>query len=225
MQPVAFFLLLLILIEVNFVEFFSHSMTVFAKGGLVMYPLLLCSVLVITIAIERSLYLRNSRTDVNALLTVLAEPLGAGNWEKAGQICENSRGVPAQMLAEALRQPFADRCQLEQILDGVAASVATLLRYRLDYLETIVTLAPLLGLLGTVAGMIMSFSVLNLKSGQPLAITGGVGEALVATATGLTVAIAALIAHSHLSHRINAIIADMEKAANQVVQRIPGRAV
>ena len=225
MQPFSFFLLLFILIEVNFVEFFSHILTVFVKGGLVMYPLLLCSVLVVTIAIERSLYLRNSRTDVNALLTVLTEPLTAGNWERASQICENSRGVPAQMIAEALRQPFADRSQLAQILDGVAASVATLLRYRLDYLETIVTLAPLLGLLGTVTGMIMSFSILSLKQGQPLAITGGVGEALIATATGLTVAIAALIAHSYLAHRINAVIADMEKAANRVVQRIPGRAV
>ncbi|WP_371377503.1 MotA/TolQ/ExbB proton channel family protein [Sporomusa aerivorans] len=206
-------------------EFFSQIMTVFSKGGLVMYPLLLCSVLVIAIALERSLYLRNSRSDVNTLLTVLAEPLTAGDWEKAGQICENSRGVPAQMLAEALSQPFEDRSQLEQILDGVAAAVATLLRCRLDYLETIVTLAPLLGLLGTVTGMILSFNVLSLKQGQPLAITGGVGEALIATATGLTVAIAALIAHSYLSHRINAIIADMEKVANHVVQKVPRRAV
>ena len=75
----------------------------------------------------------------------------------------------------------------------------------------LVTLSPILGLLGTVIGMIQSFSVLNLQNGQPMAITGGVGEALIATATGLTVATAALVLHNIFSHKVNNMITNMEQ--------------
>ncbi|MPN49598.1 hypothetical protein SDC9_197220 [bioreactor metagenome] len=80
-----------------------------------------------------------------------------------------------------------------------------------------VTLAPLLGLLGTVIGMINSFSVFSVQSGQPLAITGGVGEALVATATGLSVATIALVLHSFFSRRANHLITELEQTAGLVV--------
>lgn len=84
------------------------------------------------------------------------------------------------------------------------------LRSRLYYLSVIVTLAPILGLLGTISGMIRAFSVLNVQSGQAVAITGGVGEALIATAFGLCVAVLALVVHSYFTQRLDRIITDME---------------
>ena len=84
------------------------------------------------------------------------------------------------------------------------------LRSRLYYLSVIVTMAPLLGLLGTISGMITSFSIFNVESGQAIAITGGVGEALVATAFGLCVAILALAVHAYFTQRLDRIITDME---------------
>ena len=84
------------------------------------------------------------------------------------------------------------------------------LRNRLYYLSVIVTMAPLLGLLGTISGMIRAFSVLNIQSGQAIAITGGVGEALIATAFGLCVAVLALVVHSYFTQRLDRIITDME---------------
>ena len=84
------------------------------------------------------------------------------------------------------------------------------LRSHLYYLSVIVTLAPLLGLLGTISGMIRSFSIFNVQSGQAIAITGGIGEALIATAFGLCVAILALVIHSYFTQRLDRIITDME---------------
>lgn len=77
-------------------------------------------------------------------------------------------------------------------------------------------MAPLLGLLGTISGMITSFSVFNLESGQPTAITGGVGEALIATAMGLCVAIISLTVHAYFSQRIENIVTDMEQCFSMV---------
>ena len=84
------------------------------------------------------------------------------------------------------------------------------LRNRLYYLNVIVTMGPLLGLLGTISGMITSFSIFNVQSGQAVAITGGVGEALIATAFGLCVAILSLIVHAYFTQRLDRIITDME---------------
>ena len=94
-----------------------------------------------------------------------------------------------------------------EIQSGIALSK---LRSRMYYLSVIVTMAPLLGLLGTISGMISTFSVFNIEAGEPSAITGGVGEALIATAMGLCVAIIALAVHAYFSQRIENIVTDME---------------
>ena len=95
-----------------------------------------------------------------------------------------------------------------EVQSGIALSK---LKQRLYYLSVIVTMAPLLGLLGTISGMISAFSVFNLESGQATAITGGVGEALIATAFGLCVAIMSLAVHAYFSQRLDNIITDMEQ--------------
>lgn len=198
-------------------EFIVNAAALFAKGGLVMYPLLICSIMVVAIFMERCWYMRNLQTDTEALLSLITAKIQNGSWAEAAAICARTDGVVAHMLSQGLAVPTGSRAELEQALESAATRINARLRQRLGYLDTIVTLAPLLGLLGTVTGMISSFSVLSVKAGQPLAITGGVGEALVATATGLCVAIAALIAHSYFNQRIEALIYGMEEAANGVL--------
>ena len=100
---------------------------------------------------------------------------------------------------------------VELALEIAYSEEAMKLRARLNYLSMIVTLSPLLGLLGTISGMIESFNIFNLQSGQPLAITGGIGEALIATATGLCVAIFALIVHTYLAQKLDEILTELEK--------------
>lgn len=193
-------------------DFLQNGAALFQKGGFVMYPLLACSLFVVAVAVERFGYFRRAQGNGAAVVAVLERKLAAGDWEGTARMCAEGPGAVAEVLTEGLRHLARGRNGLENTLDGAASLAAARLRTRLDYLDTIVTLAPLLGLLGTVIGMINSFSVLNIRAGQPQAVTGGVGEALVATATGLCVAILAMIIHSYFKHWLDAIVTEMEQA-------------
>lgn len=194
---------------------------IFVKGGLVMYPLLICSILVITIGIERMMYLRKMNTS-KAFFAELETSLASGDLSGAKKLCQSARGAVPAMLAGGLSLT-TDKDKLEQLFEAGAMTIASRLRYRVNLLDMIVTLSPLLGLLGTVVGMIQSFSVFNLKSGEPMAITGGIGEALIATATGLCVAILALVIYSALNHKIDKLVDQMETAANEVILAVMER--
>lgn len=209
--------------DIQEVDGINQVFSMFVKGGFVMWPLLLCSVIVVAIAVDRGLYFRRINTDVASLKMLLGDHLHKGNWEKVREICGQTGGIQADILSKAFTRQITGASQLEQRIDNIAAVVMDDLRYRLEYLDTIVTLAPLLGLLGTVTGMIRSFSVFSLQEGQPLMITGGIGEALIATATGLCVAIFALIIQSYFSHRVNVAITDVERLTNYVLDAVPGR--
>ncbi len=195
-------------------DFLATGATLFSKGGLVMYPLLACSILVVAVTLERYFCYRTARTNIEILLNSLEPQVKNKNWQNAIDICQRSQGIAAEFLLKGIMAANKPYSSLEPLLDGWASIAAAKLRYRLSYLDTIVTLAPLLGLLGTVTGMIQAFSVLNIKSGQPLAITGGIGEALIATAAGLCVAILALASHSHFINQLDLVISELEQAAN-----------
>ena len=184
----------------------------FHQGGLVMYPLLLCSIIAIAILVERVRTYRAAQSNMNRLREEVPVLAAANNQKGLEALCAEDGGVAAEMLTSAI---YRDTVKSKNAaLQGAAGAIAGRLRARLSYLETIVTLAPLLGLLGTVTGMISSFSVLSVSDGQPFAITGGVGEALIATATGLVVAIVALVIHSYLVHIQDGLITDMEEIGN-----------
>lgn len=197
-------------------DFISQIGSLFHKGGLVMYPLLLCSIIVIAIVIERWKYYRDAEGQQN-FVDLLTNQLETADWQQATQVCASGKGITAAIIAKALQRGLNEQGGLQNALEGAAALAAARLKDRLNYLETVVTLAPLLGLLGTVVGMINSFSVMSIKTGQPQAITGGVGEALVATAAGLCVAIMALVAHSYFAQWLDRIITDMEAAFTVVI--------
>jgi biopolymer transport protein ExbB len=201
-------------------DFFMHSMELFHKGGFVMYGLLLCSLTVVAIATERFLYYRHTRLPLTTFREKMQPLLEQHRWEEAQKICEKSVSAVEQVTAEGLKA-FRRGRNAEHALENAAALVASRLRERLGYLSTVVTLAPLLGLLGTVVGMINSFSVFNVQAGEPMAITGGVGEALIATATGLCVAMLALLFHTYLVQRLDALITDIEQAAALVLAALP----
>lgn len=187
-----------------------ESIELFHKGGPVMYLLLCCSLVVVSIGVERYMYYREAKTEMAGFMDQLSAFLAQGEWKAAIDLCRQSGGVVAR-LAEKGIQFRQDGRYLESVLEGEAALAAGKLRQNLRHLDTIVTVAPLLGLLGTVIGMISSFSVFNLTAGQPAAITGGVGEALIATAAGLCVATLSMLVYSYFNHRLDGIISDMEQ--------------
>ena len=120
------------------------------------------------------------------------------------------------MLTQVSRRSWRERREATSFLEIQSGIILAKFRQRLYFLSVVVTMAPLLGLLGTISGMISAFSVFHVQNAQASAITGGVGEALVATAFGLCVAIFALIVHAFFVQRVDTILTDMEQCCSLV---------
>jgi biopolymer transport protein ExbB len=186
-----------------------QGIQLFQKGGLVMYILLLCSIFVVYTGIERLLFFRKMDSGRRFAAAYYAH-LKGGQAEAGFHLARRHQGDLARILTEALDPAIANGGAVSDFCDIQSGIAIAKLREHLYYLNIIVTMAPLLGLLGTISGMIRSFSVFNLESGQAVAITGGVGEALIATAMGLCVAILALVIHAVFMQWLDHIITDME---------------
>lgn len=182
----------------------------FRAGGFMMYPLILCSLIVIAIFIERFRYYHASRSNVAKLSEEIPEYLGRKDYEGLKTLLQQDGGIPASVVLAGVEHMNL-KVNQTSLIEGAAAHASGLLKNYLNYLDVIVTLSPLMGLLGTVIGMIGSFNVLSVSNGQPFAVTGGVAEALVCTATGLFVAIIALIAYTYLSQQVSNFVSQMEK--------------
>jgi len=192
------------------------------KGGLAMIPIGLASFISVMIALERLSYYRGQEARSADFSAKVNAVLAAGDYEKASELCSTAGGAAGEVLLAALAERAHANVRQEEVVQAAAKKKALELRRYLEYLSVIVTMAPLLGLLGTVIGMISSFSVLSVAAGEPFAITGGVGEALVATASGLLVAILALSFYAYLSHRANGMIADVEYSATMYLAHMGG---
>jgi biopolymer transport protein ExbB len=185
---------------------------ILVKGGPVMVPLLACSVISLAVVIERWLFWRRvgSRQTAEQMLARVE----AGESNKALELGRKGGSPLERVLASGLahRNP-----NLAKALEVAAQREIPVLRRRLTILDTIVTLAPLLGLLGTVVGMIGSFDIMSASGiGQPHAVTGGVAEALIATATGLLIAILTLVPYNYFSNRAEQELEQIEYYASRL---------
>lgn len=197
-------------------------MEIFTKGGAVMYLLLLCSIAVVAIGIERLAFYHYADYNSKNFLENLHTKLRSQSINKVADFCHGEKNLIGEVAFSGILAAMQNE-NVEVALDMAYSEAAMKLRARLNYLSMIVTLSPLLGLLGTISGMIESFNIFNLQAGQPLAITGGIGEALIATAMGLCVAILALIVHTYLSQRLDEMLAKLEKAASIVQGVLSGK--
>lgn len=190
----------------------ENTWELFQKGGPVMYVLLVCSIVVAVIAIERFRFYRQAGRGASDFVAKLPELLKGHDLKQTAEACRVENTAPAYIAEIGVRAAAAGD-DLTLALDTAYADMAMRLRERLNYLSMIVTMAPLLGLLGTIFGMIESFNVFSLSAEEPLAITGGIGEALTATAFGLCVAIFALVVHTVFAQRLDHILATMDRAS------------
>lgn len=194
----------------------------FKAGGSVMYILLICSICVASIMIERIMFYKRAGKNIDAFVSKLPEIMQGKDFNDLLLEVKEENNIAAMIVEEGIQA--AIKGQNTTVAIDTAYSVgAESLRARLSYLSMIVTLAPLLGLLGTIAGMISSFNVFSLQAGQPLAITGGIGEALIATATGLCVAIFALVVHTWFAAQVDHLLTVMERACSHVETEIKQR--
>jgi len=177
-----------------------------------MIPLLAASVISLAVIIERFFFWRRVRKSAND--TIVLQFVEAGNVEQAQKLANESRHPVARVLLAGLEYR-----QLSPATAMEAAAQAELRRVKayLPILDTIITLAPLLGLLGTITGMISAFGIVSEAGlGQPTAITGGVAEALIATATGLFIAIMTLVPYNYFRSQVDQLTERMEEQASRL---------
>lgn len=188
-----------------------------------MFPLLLCSVLALAIIIERFWTLRASRLAPKALVNDL------WGWIKrkeldSKKLRELKDAAPiGRVLAAGLVNAKHGREVMKESIQEEASHVVHEMERFLTALGTVAVIAPLLGLLGTVIGMIKVFAQLQLEgAGNAAALAGGISEALITTAAGLTVAIPALIFHRYFLRRVDEIVVEMEQDALRLVEIVQG---
>jgi biopolymer transport protein ExbB len=194
-------------------------------GGVLMWPIILCSIVAAAITLERLWTLQDRR--------VLPPDLMQKIWKlvEAHQISEPviralERNSPlGRLLAAGLENRHRSREVLMERLEDTGRHVVHELERYLNTLGTIAGVSPLLGLLGTVTGIIKAFNAINAGGGgDPRMLSGGIAEALVATAAGLCVAIPSLIAYRYLRGRVERIVVEMEKNALRLVDAVDAAA-
>jgi len=190
-------------------------LTLFLKGGPIMWPLLIVSVVTLTVVVERLVFIFRERLRRHPeVVGQILREVELGDSETAATLGAQSEDFVARALGYALAH--REKSFGEAMLRAANWELERFNR-GLTVLDTVVTLAPLLGLLGTVTGMIRSFGMLGgAELSAPAAITGGIAEALLATAFGLGVAITALLPFNYLNARQEKARREMQDAASHI---------
>ncbi len=201
-----------------------EPMEVLYALGPFLYPLGLCSIIVVWFSIERLVVLRRGRVIPRPFVKRFFEHLDEGKLDsKSGiKLCEENGSPIASIFSHGLRKWGKSSVEVEQaIIDGGERQVSQL-RKHLRVLNGASTVAPLLGLLGTVVGMIDSFNTIATKAamGKSEELAAGIGLALLTTAVGLLIAIPALIMYMYLSGRVDALVIEMDGLAQELVNVI-----
>ena len=192
-------------------------LTLFADGGLMMYPLVLCSMISVGVMIAKFFTLRIAHKGTNRVLEDVDELVQRGDVAGAIEVCYNTPGPASAILLAGLR-----RIEGKKLNDGeLESAVATVGTIELSFLErglvilaTIANVAPLMGFLGTVYGMVMALAAGNV---DPALVAGGIKVALLTTAAGLVIAVPVNIAYNFFVTRIDQLVADMEHGASKIM--------
>lgn len=195
-----------------------------AAGGWLMIVILLCSVIALAICIERFLALNPRRISPPSLSASVWRQLKAGDLRGEQLRALRESSPLGRILAAGLANAHHGREVMKDSIEEAAAHVVHELERYLNALGTIAAIAPLLGLLGTVIGMIKVFAEIMVQgTGNASALAGGISEALITTAAGLSVAIPALVMHRYFSGRIDEIVVGLEQESLRFVDALHAR--
>lgn len=192
-----------------------------AAGGWIMGLILISSVVVLAICIERLYTLNPKKIAPPHLLATVWKQLKAGEMD-ANRLRTLKQASPlGRILAAGLGNAYHGRDVMKESIQEAAAHVVHDLERYLNTLGTIAAIAPLLGLLGTVVGMIKVFAeIMTQGTGNASVLAGGISEALITTAAGLTVAIPALVMHRYFTGRIDGIVVELEQETIKLVDAL-----
>jgi biopolymer transport protein ExbB len=196
------------------VEFFN-------KGGKFMWGLLALSIVGVAVIIERAITLQKAKADVRSLMEKVVGALKKGRLEDAIEICAETRGPIPQILHAGLRQAKKGTVAVEKAIETAGIIEMSFLERGLIILATVANVAPLLGFLGTVSGMIAAFeAIAQAEQVSAKLVASGISEALITTMTGLTIAIPVQIAHNLFVQRIDRFVVEMEDSAAELVDTL-----
>jgi biopolymer transport protein ExbB len=190
-------------------------MEFFYNGGPVMYPLLLCSLIVMTVIIERGLFwIMIGRQRNQALVDDILELCRSRNWEAVRQKAAGCKDYVVRILVSGiLHRDFS----MIKAMESAAADEIQRMRRFMTILDTMITVAPLLGIFGTVIGIITSFEMLGTDGiDRPQAVTAGVAQALITTATGLGIAILSVFPYNYFNTKVERAAMDIERYATSL---------
>ena len=194
------------------------------NGGLLMIPIGLCSLILLAVVFERLVSLRRGRVIPKPFVRRFMQQMEQGDLDRAQalQLCEENDSPVAKVLAGAVRKWGRPAVEVEQAVIDAGERATNGLRRYLRVFNGVATIGPLLGLLGTVVGMIRAFNAIATADamGRPELLAGGISQALLTTAAGLTVAIPALIFYMYFVSRVDRLIIDIDALGQNLVNMI-----
>ncbi|MDF1589878.1 MAG: MotA/TolQ/ExbB proton channel family protein [Desulfobacterales bacterium] len=188
---------------------------IFKSGGPVMYPLLACSFIVLTVVIERAMFwIRLDMLRSQSLVNEVLELCRAADWESVKIKVAGSKDYLIRILVSGiLHREFS----MTKAMESAAADEVKNMRRYMGVLDTMITVAPLLGIFGTVLGIITSFEMLGSAGIEhPEAVTAGIAQALITTAAGLGIAILSVFPYNYFNSRVAGAVLDIEKYATSL---------
>jgi len=191
----------------------------FQRGGPMMWPLLICSLVGLIFIIERIIAYRRIQGDTAEIFSGIRESLLEGNLRGSLEVCESFDHPVATTLKSGLLRFGKSNNEIDKAMESVALHEISKLEKGLWVLATIANIAPLFGFLGTVTGMIDSFENLaEVGLGNPQAVASGISEALITTATGLTIALPVQAAYNYFNNRVSSFALDMETSSSMLLE-------
>lgn len=193
----------------------------FNQGGILMYPLAVCSILALAIILERMVNLRRVKIIRPEIINVIDNIKGSEDLGLAYSICEKNPGPFSQIVLTALEMKDLPKEEIKEAIADSGRQQTRQLERGLTILETIAAISPLLGILGTVLGMIQVFrDITQFGIGQATALASGIQVALITTAAGLIISIPAIVAYNYYANRVDGYVLELEYWASVLMNKL-----
>ena len=189
------------------------------KGGVFIYPIILCSIIALAVFIERLWLLRRKRVIPSEFIRRIEDMLRKQKISDAIFLCQGDSSSIARIFLAGLKSSGRGMWLVKEAIEERGGREAAILEKHVNILSTIANLTPLLGLLGTVSGMIKTFNVISVQGvGNPAPLAGGIAEALITTASGLCIAIPTLVCYRILKDKAESLIFEMEENSIKIIE-------
>ncbi|MDQ7052399.1 MAG: MotA/TolQ/ExbB proton channel family protein [candidate division KSB1 bacterium] len=202
-------------------EAFATVWNFLVKGGVIMIPLALCSLVGLAVLIEKLYSLRRNKVLIPEIINVLENIRSEEDIPLAVNICEQHQGPFANIVMTVLRYRNQPKAELKELVEETGRQEVRTLERGLVALETVAGVAPLLGLLGTVIGILKIFNVISeVGMGQASALSGGLSEALITTIIGLSIGIPSLVFYNYFVDKAEQLILEIEKYSSALIMKL-----